>query len=151
MTITPPAIARTFIFGRAAIQPQRVAYSLEETSTAWGITVDQVARAIHRGHIPARHNGARYLIAGATILVLGIGEPKTEINDHRVVVQPDVSYTYADLAVLFGWSHQAVRRLNYSGRLQPDITNATKPLFSGALIRAYLDGHDDPITYHASA
>lgn len=151
MTITPPHVARTFIFGRAAVQPLRVAYSLEETATAWGISVDQVSRAIHHGHLPARHNGARYLVAGATIRTLGIGEPRIEVNDHRMVVQPDVSYTYADLAILLGWSQQAVRRLNYSGRLQPDITNTTRPLYSGAHIRAYLDGHDDPITYHASA
>lgn len=148
---TPPSVARQFIFGRAAVEPVRVAYSLDETAQAWGRTSDQVARAIHHGYVDARHNGRFYLIAGATIRDIAIGEPLIPINDHREVVQPDVSYTYADLAVMFGWSAQAVRRLNYNGRLVPDVNNSTRPMFSGALIRAYLDGRDEPISYHASA
>jgi hypothetical protein len=156
MNITPPAVARQFIFGRSVIKPVRVAYSLEETAEAWGIKPEQVSRAIHAGHLPARNNsprrnGGRYLVAGATILEYGIAEPRIPVNDHREIVQPDVSYTYANLATMFGWDVQAVRRLNYNGLLTPDITNAPCPLFSGALIRAWLEGADEPITYRASA
>lgn len=164
---TPPAAMRHIIVRRRE-QIDRVAYSLDDIQRFWGKSVDQIAHYIRRGLLPARHNGGRYLVAGGAILdrtlrpgsgavpyhglLVAVGNQPVSINDHRQVIHADDEpYTYDDLAKMFGWSAQAVRRLNYNGHLQPDIVNATRPLYSPVRVLAYLDGRDEPIAYHASA
>jgi len=147
--------------------PLQVAYSLEEIQQIWPRSIAQIARFIQSGKLPARNNGGRYLVPGGAILdrtitprsrpthdlglLVSVDAVSLPINDHRVLIKDSDFYTYGDLAALFGWGIQAVRRLNYNGLLQPDITNATRPLFSGALVRAYLDGCDAPIPCRVSA
>lgn len=166
--MTTSSTATRHIIVRRREHIARVAYSLDDIQRVWGKSVDQIAHYIRRGLLPARHNGGRYLVAGGAILdrtlrpgsgavpyhglLVAAADQSVPINDHRQAIgENDEPYTYDDLGRMFGWSAQAVRRLNYNGHLRPDIVNATRPLYSPGCVRAYLDGCDDPITYRASA
>ncbi|MBP2341045.1 hypothetical protein JOF41_007299 [Saccharothrix coeruleofusca] len=144
------ATVRQLVFGRAAVEPIQCAYSVETTAVALGIPSARVARLIQRGLIRARQTGRRYIIAGGTILEMLDVEEHDVVRDHRTLIQPDVAYSYGDIAVMLDLSIDAVKRLAYNGRLVPDIA-CTRPLTSGAVLLTYLNGSDAPIRHRHSA
>jgi hypothetical protein len=156
-----PAVTRQVLQTHRQVVLEQVAYTVQQSAVALGVSEYAVRRLIANGELPARNTDqgrgqGRYIVAGAALIAyLDAPSHAVEqlgIHDHRTVVDPLVKYGVPDLRKLLGISRMTALLLLDSGRIRSHQLERGHPRkIPGSALIEYLDGADEPMHHAHSA